>query len=109
MKNVDTDLALIALRHVIHTIRNYADRIKSIRPEFTGCKDVLPYCEGHGRAVVTFKDGNVWHFPCNSLQMAAVMWYYKKAERCHLVEYIPETLAQDLLSGVADLVTLYGQ
>lgn len=78
--------ALGYLRHAIVLIDNRKDDIISIQAEIDDCRRSYP-CQGHGDAIIIFKNGTSVNVECDSVGMGAIMYYFKKDQQ-HFTKYI---------------------
>lgn len=71
-----------------------ARKIKLIAPQSRSCQERYP-CGGHGGAVITFEDGDVAHYPCSSVDLGIIMYYYGIKDD-HFTGYVNQELRNKL-------------
>lgn len=62
--------------------------VKSINPKSNTCMERYP-CSGHAGVVITFENGEVLEYPCTSVAIGAIMYYYK-IDNNHFSIYVNE-------------------
>jgi hypothetical protein len=90
--------ALSQLRVAISIIGQKKDDIVSMEAEYDTCLESYP-CQGHGDLIVTYKDGTNDRLSCDSVEMGAIMWYFKNGST-HFTEYIDKDFAEYLTKNV---------
>lgn len=85
------------LRYTISAV--YPHEVVDIRPEYGGCKERIP-CSGHGDAIITLNNGSTMRIDCTSVEIGALMWYFKCGYK-HFTKYIDEDFASYLLNNVS--------
>jgi hypothetical protein len=63
------------------------------------CLESYP-CQGHGQAIITLDDGSSMRVTCNSVEMGALMWYFKCGS-VHFTSYIDNAFANYLRENIA--------
>lgn len=71
---------------LISNVKTYAMQEKS---------SWLHHRGGHGGAVITFEDGDVAHYPCSSVDLGIIMYYYGIKDD-HFTGYVNQELRNKL-------------
>lgn len=88
-----------ALQKLQETILAVGSRhVNGIQAEDDECLESYPCC-GHGDAIVNLDDGTTMRVGCTSVEMGALMWYFKCGSD-HFTEYIDESFAKYLRENI---------
>ena len=71
------------------TLCNYR-KVQAIEPKSRSCRQRYP-CGGHGGAVITFENNEIAYYPCSSVDLGIIMYYYG-VDNDHFTNYVDEDL-----------------
>jgi hypothetical protein len=82
--------ALKKLRYAIEAVKPHL--VSDIQPEREWpCLESYP-CAGHGDAILTLDNGTTLRISCSSVEMGALMWYFR-CGTTHFTQYIDREFA----------------
>jgi hypothetical protein len=88
-----------ALKKIQETLLAVGSRhVNDIKAERNDCLESYPCC-GHGKAIIDLDDGTTMRVSCTSVEMGALMWYFKCGSD-HFTEYIDESFASYLRENI---------